>query len=214
MFLWRWRRNLGGAKRKFAGLAAAGGLVCGLWFLTCYFSFAIVLFLALGGCLWAALGRKGLGRMLRFTGIMLIAAGVAVLAFPSSLRQLSMHSAHRSGGILSPLKVQFLYRDQQDKVAFSRENAKCPAVVIYGYASQEQAWYASNELWPYDCVVYVDYMDGENALVNETLQTAERLIVYMDCPEDMLERIIARNDDLSSFSLVRQEERFCVYVVE
>lgn len=207
-------QNLSGAKGKFVWLAAAGGAVCGLWFLTRYFSFVIVLFLTLGGCLWAVLRRKGFGRMLRFTGIMLISVGVAVLLFPFSLRQIFMHSGHASGDILSPLKVQFLYRDQGDKVAFSRENAQCPAVVVYGYDSQEQAWYASNELWPYDRIVYVDYMDGENALVNETLQTAEKLIVYMDCPEDMLERIIAQNDDLSSYRLVRQDELFSVYEVE
>lgn len=101
-----------------------------------------------------------------------------------------------------------------DKVAFSRENVQYPAVVVYGDASPEQAWYASNELWPYERVLYVDYMNGENTLVNETLQTAEKLIVYMDHPEDMLERIIERNDNLSSYRLVRQEERFAVYMVE
>lgn len=207
-------QNLSSAKGKFAWLVAAGSAVCGLWFLTCYFSFVIVLLLALGGCVWAALRRKGFGRMLRYIGIMFLSVGVAILFFPSSLRQISGYSGHASGGILSPLKVQFLYRDQEDKVAFSRENAQCQAVVVYGYASQEQAWYASNELWSYDRVMYVDYMDGENTLVNETLQTAEKLIVYMDCPEDMLERIIAQNDDLSSYRLVRQDELFSVYEVE
>lgn len=256
-------RNLRCAKWKFIGLAAAGGVMCGLWFLTGYFSLVLVLLLALGGCVWVAARRQGLGRMLRWTGVMAVSAGMAVLAYPFSVRHILLFSGHVSGNILCSLGavlipaavylvcrvglwawerrvslkkywavpmigavlvcsgagmalggVQFLYRSQGANVAFARDNAQYPAVVVYGYASQEQAWYASSELWPYDCVVYVDYMDGENALVNETLQTAEKLIVYMDCSEDMLEHIIARNDNLSSYWLVRQDELFSVYKVE
>lgn len=256
-------RNLRCAKWKFIGLAAAGGVMCGLWFLTSYFSLVLILFLALGGCLWGAARCQGLGRMLRWTGVMVVSAGMAVLVYPFSVRHILLFSSHVSGNILYSLGtvlipaavylvcrvglwawerrfslkkywsvpvvaavlvcsgagmalggVQFLYRSQGANVAFARDNAQYPAVVVYGYASQEQAWYASSELWPYDCVVYVDYMDGENALVNETLQTAEKLIVYMDCSEDMLEHIIARNDNLSSYCLVRQDELFSVYEVE
>lgn len=257
-------QNICCTKWKFTLLAAAGGILCGLSFLTCYFSLVIILFLVLAGGLWAAARKKGLGRILRYTGVLAASVGLAVLAFPSSVRHISMLSEHVSGNIFYPLTailapalaylvcrlglgiwekkfplkkylpvlaagavlacnvvgmaltgVQFLYRDQEANVAFSRDNAQYPAVVIHGFdSSQEQVWYASNELWPYDCVVYVDYSDWDYVLGNDTLQAAEKLILYMDCPEDMLEHIIAQYDNLSSYSLIRQDASFRVYLVE
>ncbi len=255
-------------RRKYIGLTAAGGAVCGLAFLTSYISLIPVLALWLGGCVRAAVRRQGLGRMLRFAGVMAICVMLAILAFPFSIRHVFMLSGRGTGeiyytlgAVLIPVAaclickgglrawekrtggldeknywqaavlaagvvllcggvgmavggVHFLQREGADKIAFSRSNAQYPAVVVCGYASPKQAWYASDELWPYERIVYVDYLDGDCELKNETLINAERLIVYMDCPEEILDRLIAQNDGLDSYSLVRREEKFCVYEVQ
>ncbi len=49
---------------------------------------------------------------------------------------------------------------------------------------------------------------------NETLKTAEKLIVYMDCPEDILESLIAQNGNLNTYSMVRHDQFFYIYEVE
>ena len=110
--------------------------------------------------------------------------------------------------------VQFLYHSQEANVAFARENAQYQAVVVYGSVQQEQSWYVSNEFWPYDCIVYVDYSDWDYVLRSETLQTAEKLIMYIDCPEDILDHMIAQYDNLRSYSLVLQNALYRVYKVE
>lgn len=109
--------------------------------------------------------------------------------------------------------VLFLYRDKAANVAFSEENAKYPVMVVYGGSTRYRAWYMANELWPFDRVIYVDYMGGEYTLDNETLKTAEKLIVYMDCPEDILEDLIAGNEHLSGYSLARHDPFFYIYEV-
>lgn len=258
-------RDMSCGRGKFIRLTVAGGLVCGLAFLTCYVSLVPVLALPLCGCVWAAIRREGLGRMLRYTGGMAVSVALAVLAFPFSVRHILLSAMPEPGGLLYPLGavlipgavyllcrtglwvwekkavrsfekmyrqagiltaalvflcggagmamggVGFLRREEADKIAFSQNNAQYPAVVICGYTSPKQAWYVSHELWPYERVLYVDYMGGSYELENETLITAEKLIVYMDCPEEILERIIERNHALDSYSLVRREEGFCVY---
>lgn len=255
--------NLRCSRRRFVLPAAAGGVVCGLWFLTDYRSLALVLVLSLGGCVLAAVRGKGLGRMLRYAGVMALAACVAVLVWPSSVRHIFQFPGRVSGRLLSPLGaamipaaayfiaraglwlwekrfpqgrywqilaagvvlvlggagmalggVRFLYPGQAAHVAYARDNAKYPAVVIYGYDTREQSWCVSNALWPYDRILYVDYREGDYLPENETLQIAEKLIVYMDCPEGILEDIIANSGSLRSYTLAWQDGQFSVYELE
>lgn len=347
-------RNLQCARRRFIGLAAAGGVVCYLSFLTHYFCLIMAFFLTLGACIYAVVRRERIVRMLGYGCAMVAAIGLAVLTFPASIRHI--FSGYRgkdaiqglangdffgmlrmfapiinknffgglmvfallimglavavgiffavrrrksgipvtyiwtvtiilSGGMLSvwvlsrvslfvgdvssrffypvgavmiPVmayciskagvlvwaewfagrkywlagilmalvalswniaglaqgNILFLYRDKEANVEYSKENAQYPVVVVYGYDIRYRAWYIANELWPFDRVVYVNYNGGEYVLDNETLKTAEKLIIYMDCPEDILESLIAQNDNLDTYSMVRHDPFFYIYEVE
>lgn len=347
-------RSLRCPGRKFIGLAAAGGVVCYLSFLTHYFCLIMAFFLTLGACIHAVARRKGIVRMLGYGITMVVAIGLAVLTFPASighifrgyrgqgaiqglsggdlfgmLRMFSpiidknffgglmvlalimlgiavavgiFFTARRrksgipttyiwtvaiilSGGMLSvwvlsrvslfvgdvssrffypvgavlipvmayciskagvlvweewfsgrkfwPVgillaaaalfwniagqvqgNILFLYRDEEARVEYSKKNAQYPVVVVYGYDIRYRAWYIANELWPFDRVVYVNYNGGEYVLDNETLKTAEKFIIYMDCPEDILESLIAQNDNLNTYSMVRHDQFFYIYEVE
>ena len=70
-----------------------------------------------------------------------------------------------------------------------------------------------NQLWPFEQVFYLRY-DQREALADETLREAEKIVVYMDAPEDLLERLIADNPHLSTYTCVRQDRFYYVYLLE
>lgn len=111
-------------------------------------------------------------------------------------------------------KVDFLYRDQGSRVEFARENAWRPALVIYEDAWQDQAWCFSDEIWPYECVIYAECQVREAILKDRLSDTTQGLMVYTNCPEDMLQAVIDSSDGLHSYSLVREDALFRVYQVE
>ncbi len=111
-------------------------------------------------------------------------------------------------------RILFLYSEKRENVEYSQENSQHPVVVVYGSSAREKAWYSANELWPFDHVIYVDYMDGNYTLDNETLKNADKVIVYMDCPETILEDMIKQNGKLDSYSLIRHDPFHYVYEVE
>ncbi len=111
-------------------------------------------------------------------------------------------------------RVDFLYRDQKSKLEFARENAGQPALILYEDVPEDLSWCFSDEIWPYEHVLYADYQSGESVLKSEALGLAQELIVYTNCPEDMLQRIIESSNHLHSCSLVREDALFRVYKVE
>lgn len=46
------------------------------------------------------------------------------------------------------------------------------------------------------------------------LNTAEKIVVYMDCSEDVLDKLVERNDNLDGYTLVRHDPFFYVYLLE
>lgn len=111
--------------------------------------------------------------------------------------------------------VLYLYRDRQEALEFARENASYPCVMIYDQENRFKTWYTSNEIWPYEKVIFIRQQDGEETIPkSESLKEAEKLIVYMDGPEELLDLLVEHNDHLKSWSLLRHDPYFYVYVLE
>lgn len=125
----------------------------------------------------------------------------ALVLFPAIL-------GHIQGNVL------FLYRDKLETLQYARDNAQYPLVMVYNRDTRYKTWYIANETWPYENVVFVMDDGEETVLDSEILRTAEKLIVYMDNPVEILDRLVAQNENLSSWSLLRHDHQYFVYVVE
>lgn len=137
----------------------------------------------------------------RHTGIVLsLILGAAVLIPPAV--------GHLQGNIL------FLYREKAETIQYARDNAQYPLVMIYDFNTRYKTWYIANETWPYERVIFIQYNEEETVIENNALKTAEKLIVYMDGPEEILDRLAAQNEHISSWSLLRHDLHYYVYVLE
>ncbi len=118
--------------------------------------------------------------------------------------------------ILGTIKgnILFLYPESGEKVRFSQENAQYPVVVIYNREAKHRSWFMANELWPYEHVIYLDYQEEQTIEDSPLLKTAEKLIVYVVGSEDILQRIVAGNEKLHTFTPLRSDTFFAVYVLE
>lgn len=115
---------------------------------------------------------------------------------------------HTKGNIL------FLYPEEVEKVAFSVENQEYPLIMIYDREKAYRSWYTVDQLWPFQKIFYADYDHLMLDFEDETLMNAEKVIVYMDCPEDVLEKLLEKNTHLSTYTLARHDPFFYIYVLE
>lgn len=86
--------------------------------------------------------------------------------------------------------------------------------MVYNQEVRYKTWYIANETWPFENVIFVREDGDDTVLDSELLRTAEKLIVYMDNPVEILDRLVEQNEHLSSWSLLRHDKNFFVYVVE
>lgn len=109
--------------------------------------------------------------------------------------------------------VLFLYEEDAEKLEFSREYSEYPLIMVFGSAFSYRSWYVDNQLWPFEQVFYLSY-DQREALSDKKLQNAEKIVVYMDAPTDVLEQLIADNSHLTSYTRIRQDKYYYVYLLE
>lgn len=109
--------------------------------------------------------------------------------------------------------VLFLYEDDAEKVAFAREYSEYPLILVYNPDHHYRSWYVDDQVWPFEQVFYMMY-DEKDALDDETLRSAEKIVVYMDAPEDLLEQLIADNPNLSGYTMARHDPFFYIYLLE
>ena len=109
--------------------------------------------------------------------------------------------------------VLFLYEEDAEKLEFSKEYSEYPVIMVFGSTFSYRSWYVDNQLWPFSQVFYLSY-DQREALSEKKLQNAEKIVVYMDAPLDLLEQLIADNPHLTSYTVVRQDKYYYVYLLE
>lgn len=109
--------------------------------------------------------------------------------------------------------VSFLYEDDAEKKAFSEEYSECPVIMVYGASNSYRSWYVDNQLWPFKNVFYVNYEYMQD-INDERLATADKIVVYMDAPEESLQKLIDDNPNLDGYTLVRHDPFHFVYLLE
>lgn len=110
-------------------------------------------------------------------------------------------------------KVLFLYKEDAEKVSFSQEHKEYPLIMVYSSDVRYRSWYVDNQLWPFERVFYVEY-DYIPEIKDPLISSAEKIVVYMDGPEEALQQIIEDNPNLNSCRLIRHEPFFYVYLLE
>lgn len=115
---------------------------------------------------------------------------------------------HIQGNIL------FLYKGEEEKIEFSAENKQYPLIMIFNRDTDYRSWYTADQLWPFENIFYADYEHLMLDFKDDVLLEAEKVIIYMDCQEDVIEKLLRENTHLSSYSMVRHDPFFYVYVLE
>lgn len=118
-------------------------------------------------------------------------------------------------GLMSD-KVLFLYEEDAQGLAFARENASVPAVVLYNDATPYHVWWRSQELLAYDRVYFASQANRER-IADPTIAKCERLIVYAadyDTQEESLAMILESNPGLQTYRLVGKEQLWSIYEFE
>lgn len=109
--------------------------------------------------------------------------------------------------------VSFLYEDNAEKKAFSEEYSAYPVIMVYSSYNSYRSWYVDDQLWPFENVFYAD-VDHMQEITDERLLTSDKIVVYMDAPEEYLQTLIDDNPNLDKYSLVRHDPFFYVYLLE
>ena len=133
---------------------------------------------------------------------------IACLIMVTVLAISPLIAGHMQGNIL------FLYRDEKEKKEFSEKYSQYPAIMIFNADTAYRAWYTEDQLWPFEWVFHVDYEHAMMDFEDQRLFTAEKIVVFMACPPDVLDKLIEANPNLSSYSLVRHDPFFFVYLLE
>lgn len=110
--------------------------------------------------------------------------------------------------------ILFLYPEEAEKIEFSMNYQEYPLIMIFDREKDYRSWYTADQLWPFREIFYSDYDHLMLDFEDETLMAAEKVVIYMDCPEDVIVKILEKNTHLSSYSLVRHDAFFYVYVLE
>lgn len=109
--------------------------------------------------------------------------------------------------------VLFLYEEEYEKIQYSVENSENPVIVVYGANAAYISWYVMDQLIPFEKVGFLRYDYIFTDFDDMVIQSADKLIVFMDAGEDVLEKIISMNPKLSEYSLVRHDPFYYVYEI-
>lgn len=113
-------------------------------------------------------------------------------------------------------KMIFLYEEEQEDVAYARENAKVPVVVLYNEATPYHIWWRSQELMEYDRIYFASQGNKER-ITDGVICGSGKLIVYAadyDTKEESLRMILESNEGLKDYRLVSQRSLWSVYEFE
>ncbi len=113
-------------------------------------------------------------------------------------------------------KMIFLYEEEQEDVAYAKENAQVPVVVLYNDATPYHVWWRSQELMEYERIYFASEGNKER-ITDEVIRGSGKLIVYAadyDTKEESLRMILESSENLKDYRLVSQKSLWSVYEFE
>ena len=113
-------------------------------------------------------------------------------------------------------KVLFLYEEEQEDMAYARENAHIPVIILYNDVTPYNVWWCSQELMEYDRIYFASEGNRER-ITDEIICNSGKIIVYAadyDTKEESLNMILESNDGLEDYRLVSRKSLWSVYEFE
>lgn len=110
--------------------------------------------------------------------------------------------------------VLFLYKDNASKKTLIQEYQQYPAIVVYDSNAPYRSWYMTDQLWMFPQVFYLDSAHFQAGFQGEIIQSADKLVVYVDAPPEYLDKLKDMNSELESIELLWKEKFFFVYGLE
>ena len=113
-------------------------------------------------------------------------------------------------------KVIFLYEEDAANVAYAKEHADTPVVILYNDVTPYHVWWCSQELMQYEKVYFVSEANKEK-LTDEVICTSEKVIVYAadyETQEESLQMLLDSNTKLEGYKLITQKSLWSVYEFE
>lgn len=111
--------------------------------------------------------------------------------------------------------VKFLYKSEAEKIAFAEEYKEYPLVLLCDRDNMYRTWFRADQIWSFHNIFYTDY---EHIMVDTfdepTIQSADKLVVFMDAPVDAVQKLVAINSNLDTYRLIRHDEYYYVYLLE
>lgn len=110
-------------------------------------------------------------------------------------------------------RVLFLYEEDAGRVAYAKENAHTPVVVLYNDATPYHVWWCSAELLEYGRVYFASEKNKEQ-ITDDTICNSKRLIVYAadyETKEESLQMLLDSNPELESYRLIATKSLWSVY---
>lgn len=113
-------------------------------------------------------------------------------------------------------KVIFLYEEEAADVAYAKENAHIPVIILYNDAAPYHVWWRSQELMEYDRMYFVSEGNKEQ-ITDEVICGSDKIIVYAadyDTKEESLQMILESNPGFAGYRSISQKSLWSVYEFE
>lgn len=113
-------------------------------------------------------------------------------------------------------KVIFLYEEDAANVAYAKEHADTPAVILYNDVTPYHVWWCSQELMQYEKIYFVSEANKET-ITDEIICSSDKVIVYAadyETQEESLQMILDCNKKLDSYELIAKKSLWSVYEFE
>lgn len=113
-------------------------------------------------------------------------------------------------------KVIFLYEEDAANVAYAKEHADTPVVILYNDVTPYHVWWCSQELMQYEKIYFVSEANKET-ITDEIICSSDKVIVYAadyETQEESLQMILDCNKKLDSYELIAKKSLWSVYEFE
>ena len=111
-------------------------------------------------------------------------------------------------------KVLFLFSEEKEAIAFSEKYSDYPLIVAYPENASYMLEYTIDQFWPYKNVLFVEGSHLMDDWQEITVVNSEKLVIYMDAPEEYAQHFVDCSNCLEKYTLIRHDPFYYVYLLE
>ncbi len=110
--------------------------------------------------------------------------------------------------------VLFLFSGEKEAIAFSEEYSDYPLIVAYTADTDYRLEYTIDQFWPFRNVLFVEGSHLMDDWEEITVVNSEKLVIYMDAPEEFAQHFVDCSNCLEKYTLIRHDPFYYVYLLE